>query len=879
MERKDIHKNITELFGGAYDYIVPLYQRNFAWGEIEITQLLQDIYESYQAKHPYFVGSIIVLNRNRGSNHILEVIDGQQRLTVITLILKIIGRDYLQGLMDTRLEYDSRDEVTAFLNSFDVNTIDPKTAEESIKSFKVAISTIENCPLDAEQELLTISKLRESPKTLKLFADYIATQVFFVLAEMPFDTDVAAYFEIMNNSGDQLKKHEILKAQILGSAQKHLSLGKMKSLAIVWDACSQMEKRVQKSIPAHQRQLIFGDSFDSFRPENITQLVSSSEISDNKELTIEAIIEDDTFRQKEAETILNEDDTDNIGEAIIDFPNFLMHVFRLCYNNKYREIVGSDKDIPLNEKDLLDVYRILSKDIDGETFIAQLLYYRIILDRYIIRTDANEENAKWVLKRPHKSVSSNGVWFGKTFGKNNNEYSEVEDVISNTEDNAIKALSMLQVSYPQRKYKRYLNEILSWFEYGNVQYGLNWYLPKLNGLILKHLDDVVETYGEDLHSLGTSTPRFVLNAIDYLMYMSNQDVNSDFEFKYYNSVEHHRPQSRELYGDKYDRRTIDSIGNLYLLSRRANSSLNDGDPYEKTEKFASLIPTMPPNRRMIYERTRETRKWETEEIEAHEEEIISLLEKREELLCHFSLEEGLLLYRACLAVTDYCAWNGSSGGGGRYSFSNLTTEDAKRALAEVSKWQGKHLDLTLESFIQEQLTTNDELNHDSWRKCFVKYPFVTEYCSNGNFAWVKDGAIIYLLPQDRLGNWAHELRCHIIHEMASQEGISLGIDRYGLWFSLESVPFLEAFPNADMSLHIWLSEDASKWCYELFSGRKANAKENIFLSSNGWVKNVGGNFYIDGQEFLCDSPIDYESSIKLAYQEIRKMLEHIHRIN
>ncbi len=879
MERKNIHKNIKELFGGRYDYIVPLYQRNFAWGEIEITQLLQDIYESYQAQHPYFVGSIIVLNRNNGSNHKLEVIDGQQRLTILTLILKILGKDYLPNHMATRLEYDSRDEVTAFLNTIDINSFNKENSGETIKSFKVAISTIEDCPLDAERESLTISKLRKYPKTLKLFADYIATQVFFVLAEMPFDTDVAAYFEIMNNSGEQLKKHEILKALILSSVQDYLSLEEMKSLAIVWDACSQMEKRVQRSIPANHRHLIFGDAFDSFLSKNITQLVPSSGISENKKLSIESIIEDDTFRQKETEPSPNEDDTDNIGEAIIDFPNFLMHVFRLCYNNKYKEIVGPDKDIPLNEKDLLDVYRTLSKDIDGEKFIAQLLYYRIILDRYIIRTDANEENSKWVLKRPHKSSSNNGVWFGKTFGKNNNEYSDAEDAITHTEDNAIKALSMLQVSYPQRKYKRYLNEILSWFEYDNVQYSLNWYIPKLNGLILTHLDDIVETYGKDLYSLGTSTPRFVLNAIDYLMYMSNPEVNTNFEFKYYNSVEHHRPQSRESYGNKYNRRTIDSIGNLYLLSRRVNSSLNAGDPYEKTEKFASLIPTMPPNRRMIYERTRDTRKWETEEIEAHEEEIIAILEKREELLSQFALDEGLLLYRACLAVTDYCAWNGSSGGGGRYSFSNLATEDAKRALAEVSKWQGKHLDLTLDAFIQDQLASNEELNHDSWRKCFVKYSSVTEYCANGNFSWVKDGAIIYLLPQDRIGNWAHELRAHIIHEKATQNGISAGIDRYGLWFSLESIPLLEAFPNADLSFHVWVNEDATKWCYELFSGRKANAKENLFLSSNGWVKNEEGNFYIDGREYLCDCPINYEASIELAFQEIQKMLELIHQIN
>jgi len=874
MDRKKIHKNIKELFGGGYEYVVPLYQRNFAWGETEITQLLQDIYESYKAGHPYFVGSIIVLNRNSESNRKFEVIDGQQRLTVLTLILKVLGKNYLPTLMCTRLEYDSRDEVTAFLNNIDVSILDNVNPSETIKTFMAAISTIEDCPLDAETESLSISKMCANPHALQQFADYLASQVFFVLAEMPCDTDVASYFEIMNNSGDQLKKHEILKAQILGSVQKSLTLEEMTSLAIIWDACSQMEKRVQKSIDSSQRHLIFGDSFDSFLPENITRLTESVGISRHKKKSIDSIIKDDSFLKNETISNVTEEDNDNIGEAIIDFPNFLMHVFRLCYNDKYRDI--EDSDIPLNEKDLLNVYKLLSDVIDGKRFISQLLYYRIILDRYIIRTDANEENAKWVLKRPHKSSSSNHVWFGNTFGKNNNETTEMDDSITHTEDNAIKALSMLQVSYPQRKYKRYLNEILSWFEYGKVQYGLNWYLPKLNGLVLKHLDDVVETYGDELYSLGTATPRFVLNAIDYLMYMSNPEANSNFEFKYYNSVEHHRPQSRE--GDKYDRRTIDSMGNLFLLSRRANSSLNDGDPYEKTEKASALIPTMPPNRRTIYERTRDSRKWEKEEIEEHEKEIRAMLEKRNDILGQFTFEYGSLLYRACLAVKDYSTCVGSSGGGGRYSFTNMSTYDAKAALAVVSKWQGNHLNLNLESFIQEQLTSNIELNRDSWRWCFVKYPYITEYCANGNFTWLKDGAIIYLLPKDRMVDGAHELRAHMIYERATRDNVSVEINRYGLWFSLETAPFLESFINAELSLHVWVNEDGTKWCYELYTERGANAKENIFLSRKGWVKNEDHNFYIDGRHYLCECPADYELAVNLAYNEIMKILDSIYQI-
>ena len=43
---KNIDKTISEIL--ECEYVVPLYQRSFTWGEKELTQLLQDIYSSYK---------------------------------------------------------------------------------------------------------------------------------------------------------------------------------------------------------------------------------------------------------------------------------------------------------------------------------------------------------------------------------------------------------------------------------------------------------------------------------------------------------------------------------------------------------------------------------------------------------------------------------------------------------------------------------------------------------------------------------------------------------------------------------------------------------------------------------------------------------------
>ena len=100
--------NVEQIFNSKY--VVPLYQRNFAWGEEQICQLLQDIHESIKVKdQQYFIGSLVTIRRQDGS---FEVIDGQQRLTILALLSYV-----LQFRIETEIHYDSRPEVERFLQS------------------------------------------------------------------------------------------------------------------------------------------------------------------------------------------------------------------------------------------------------------------------------------------------------------------------------------------------------------------------------------------------------------------------------------------------------------------------------------------------------------------------------------------------------------------------------------------------------------------------------------------------------------------------------------------------------------------------------------------------------------------------------------------
>ena len=83
---------IEDLFNGTDHYLIPPYQRNYAWREPEIGQLIQDIIDQSKssAEKNYYIGTLVTYRR---SDCKYEVIDGQQRLTTLSLLMIVLHHD------------------------------------------------------------------------------------------------------------------------------------------------------------------------------------------------------------------------------------------------------------------------------------------------------------------------------------------------------------------------------------------------------------------------------------------------------------------------------------------------------------------------------------------------------------------------------------------------------------------------------------------------------------------------------------------------------------------------------------------------------------------------------------------------------------------
>ena len=157
-------RTVRELLDKA-KYAIDFYQREYAWQERQVRELIDDLtgkfLDSYEVGHSrhevegyghYFLGSIVI-SYKRGQRF---VVDGQQRLTTLTLLL--IHLHHLQDDRDERVEVqtlvysekfgrksfnlDVPDRVDVMQRLMDGETIDSNGTSESVRNIAARYASI-----------------------------------------------------------------------------------------------------------------------------------------------------------------------------------------------------------------------------------------------------------------------------------------------------------------------------------------------------------------------------------------------------------------------------------------------------------------------------------------------------------------------------------------------------------------------------------------------------------------------------------------------------------------------------------------------------------------------------------------------------------------
>ena len=78
---------VKSIFDGTRIFNIPIYQRAYSWRESNLNDYLTDIINQ-QVERPYFFGTFLFHNNGQRSDFkIIDIVDGQQRLTTFLIFM------------------------------------------------------------------------------------------------------------------------------------------------------------------------------------------------------------------------------------------------------------------------------------------------------------------------------------------------------------------------------------------------------------------------------------------------------------------------------------------------------------------------------------------------------------------------------------------------------------------------------------------------------------------------------------------------------------------------------------------------------------------------------------------------------------------------
>jgi len=609
---------IKELFESTEQYIIPIYQRNYAWQKAQVVQLIQDILDVAKIDDKtYYIGSLIVYKRVQKDNTVVyETIDGQQRLTTLSILLSVLKntnklKDYIPHQI---LNFESREVSKNTLNAMYHNQDLEKNVQQYNATMKQAYIEIQN-------------KLEEDSFDIDKFVKFLLENVEILRVAVPEDTDLNHYFEIMNNRGEQLEKHEVLKAKMMSA----LNTQERSTFSKIWDACSDMSRYVQYGFNPEDRKKIFGNQWNSFKAKDFNNILKSEENHSNipeENLSLEDIVKKEIDKNPSQK---NERDLERFISPI-NFQNFLLHVLRI-------QIKDTADKVALDDKRLLDIFEEYLKDKDKnfvKQFAFNLLKMKYLFDNFILKRDysKNSDDGEWSLLK---------LLYGKSSTQYNNTFQNEEN-----NKKILMLLSMFHVSNPSQNYKHWLTGVLNFLfnlddinQISSTQYIT--YLERMAKLFFmnRYLAESETNYSEivfnpnlqinkNIHkdnlNQGTKVENFIFNYLDYLLWDEKMGSYNTFSFSFKSSVEHVYPQHPKDGQEELDKEILDSFGNLCLISASKNSELSNYMPIAKRDHYHKTGYDSLKQELMM----EKAEKWNEVAIKEHQEEMEKILFKESE---------------------------------------------------------------------------------------------------------------------------------------------------------------------------------------------------------------------------------------------------------
>jgi hypothetical protein len=609
-------------------FSIPLYQRLYAWETEQIRQLLDDLHDTYlkfkDNRKDYFIGNIVKASLDKFNRNAL--IDGQQRITTLWLMGFVLKEFYsewdnfIKINEFLRLDFIARKDDKLFLDKLSktssYNEYIQKEFPQINPKMKNAIEVV---------HAFFDNEVTNKPE----FAKYIYKHAKFVEVTLPDKTNLNKYFEIMNNRGIQLEKHEILKARILNK----IGNDKQVQYSKIWDACSQMNRFIENCFEKEEQNIKIKDEIYNLiesKFSDIGKFIERISDGDNKnDKTLTQIIEEASLESNPEisydQIIVNEDQF----YSIINFSTFLLHAYK---------VHKKDSKVSLKDKDLLKNINIQTED-EAIAFIKDVFIFRILFDQYIIKNYRNGLNNLWetrILKIEEDKAEQKKVRI-KSF-ENTTQILAMLNVSTSVEHWLPPALSYLRrkETLEDESLTHWLEDLDNYFAYLR-QFEQKSMMKSSNNL-LSDIGVAIprKTFSVDVNKLskGTSTDHYWFYKLDYCLWkkwLNDDSITKwsteirSYQFRSNRSIEHVYPQHPED-ENYWEDDVLNSFGNLALISVGSNSEYNRHGFLWKKGQFKDRIAKKWGIESLkladIYNSREE---WTSQDCARHQEDMINIL--------------------------------------------------------------------------------------------------------------------------------------------------------------------------------------------------------------------------------------------------------------
>lgn len=217
------------IFTNSKKYSIPAYQRDYSWGEKEVETLLDNIIEGCSSDSPLFVGTIQFSKDSKASDKAFDVVDGQQRLTTIILLFKLIElyteEDVLKRNNISLVIGKSAELQKQFNDVLEINNLEKVEKLDKSKKGKEAFNAETNvyCKnirlmrnyIECIDEYKELKKSEKEITFIEKLKEYILEKLYFV--ELTTDglgiPETVKIFNTINTTGLDLNSSDVFKLQ------------------------------------------------------------------------------------------------------------------------------------------------------------------------------------------------------------------------------------------------------------------------------------------------------------------------------------------------------------------------------------------------------------------------------------------------------------------------------------------------------------------------------------------------------------------------------------------------------------------------------------------------------------------------------------------